>query len=354
MWTTVRYRAASEAHTIPRVTQLKFKAYDNRSVDAARRARIALDLLGINCSGPVPLPRKTTRYAVLKSPFKWKKHQELWEIRTHSRLVTFEADVDTTNRVLQFLYNNVYPGVGLRVRKLVFEPLDKYYKSPYLHTGEIELSDRLSKINESKSKLSTIPPQSLPWSKSSASSSSSSSSSSSVSAPVKGTVLSFDSKNAIVRESLSEDKKKLNPEDVNSVLDEDIVYGEDENIPSTTSSEVINVSLTKLYEALNELIQEENGLNTTTTTAANQEYSASWSKWVKLEQEREDNLRKPTEFDLRPEDTPFVKQYFDKQEAVAASKIKKKVAAKDKAPGSKAALAAAAAAQAKAAPKKKK
>jgi len=41
----------------------------------------------------------------------------------------------TTRKALDFIYKTKYDGVGLRVKRLSFEPLDKYYKDPYLHTG---------------------------------------------------------------------------------------------------------------------------------------------------------------------------------------------------------------------------
>lgn len=55
--------------------------------------------------------------------------------RVSSRLVTFEADVLTTQQAMKFLADVSYEGVGMRVRRLTFEPLEKYYKHPYLHTG---------------------------------------------------------------------------------------------------------------------------------------------------------------------------------------------------------------------------
>src|SRR4051794_40466371 len=106
--------------------------------------------MGIKNVGPVPMPRKRRMFNFLKSPFKWKKHQvqlaallppdyshlqELWEIRTLTRILTFEADVLTTRRALDHIYKTKYAGVGLRVKRLTFEPLEKYYKDPYIHTG---------------------------------------------------------------------------------------------------------------------------------------------------------------------------------------------------------------------------
>lgn len=100
MWTTLKFRAAKNGvmHKMHRVTQLQFKGFDTKAVGSARRAKIALDLMGIKSAGPVPMPRQRTLYAFLKSPFKWKKHQELWETRVYTRILTFEADVLTTRK----------------------------------------------------------------------------------------------------------------------------------------------------------------------------------------------------------------------------------------------------------------
>lgn len=55
MWTTLKFcgkrnKALSSIH---RVTQLKLKAYDARVHGAARKAKIALALMGLKSSGPV-------------------------------------------------------------------------------------------------------------------------------------------------------------------------------------------------------------------------------------------------------------------------------------------------------------
>ena len=74
------------------VYTFRFAAYDTTSHLASTRCAIAARLLGMKCSGPVPLPRRTFRIAVLKSPFKYKKHQEHWEIRTYPWLVQVETN----------------------------------------------------------------------------------------------------------------------------------------------------------------------------------------------------------------------------------------------------------------------
>lgn len=47
-----------------------------------------------------------------------------------------EADVKTSREVIDFLLNkSLDDGVDVRLRRLTFEPLDKWWKNPYLHLG---------------------------------------------------------------------------------------------------------------------------------------------------------------------------------------------------------------------------
>jgi small subunit ribosomal protein S10 len=68
--------------------RIQFKAFDHRLLDrsvgeiveAARRT-------GAKIAGPVPLPTRTSRYTVLRSPHVDKKSREQFEMRRHKRLV---------------------------------------------------------------------------------------------------------------------------------------------------------------------------------------------------------------------------------------------------------------------------
>ena len=42
---------------------------------------------GAKVIGPVPLPTKTNRYCVIRSPHKYKDSREHFEMRTHKRLI---------------------------------------------------------------------------------------------------------------------------------------------------------------------------------------------------------------------------------------------------------------------------
>jgi hypothetical protein len=61
MWATYAHRAKANKKLADthRVTTLKYKGWDIvRTRGAAERARIALDMIGVNCVGPLPLPRQ--------------------------------------------------------------------------------------------------------------------------------------------------------------------------------------------------------------------------------------------------------------------------------------------------------
>lgn len=153
MWSTLAHRAKpnKKLGLTHRVTTLKYKAYESKRIQyCVDRAKIALDMIGVHNVGPIPLPRRRRLVNVLKSPFKWKKHQELWEKRTFSRIISFEADVKTTKEILDYLYRSKYEGIGLRTKRLSFEPLEKYWKHPYLHTVELNRSKRVADLRRSK------------------------------------------------------------------------------------------------------------------------------------------------------------------------------------------------------------
>lgn len=64
------------------------KAYDHRILDYST-ADIVMTAkrTGARVRGPVPLPNKTERFTVLRSPHIDKKSREQFEMKTHKRLV---------------------------------------------------------------------------------------------------------------------------------------------------------------------------------------------------------------------------------------------------------------------------
>ncbi len=64
------------------------RAYDHRILDySTNEIVMTAKRTGARVRGPVPLPNKTERFTVLRSPHIDKKSREQFELRTHKRLV---------------------------------------------------------------------------------------------------------------------------------------------------------------------------------------------------------------------------------------------------------------------------
>lgn len=116
------------------ILTVRFTAYDKRSYYAGKRLAKACSMMGLPYSGPVGLPQKTKRWTVLKSPFKYKKHQESWEQRHIRSIVT----IDTANHghivpnLLNYIAKTCYSGVDVKIRSRRFIAPDQIYTDPYL------------------------------------------------------------------------------------------------------------------------------------------------------------------------------------------------------------------------------
>ena len=64
------------------------RAYDHRILDySTGKIVMTAKRTGARVRGPVPLPNKTERFTVLRSPHIDKKSREQFELQTHKRLV---------------------------------------------------------------------------------------------------------------------------------------------------------------------------------------------------------------------------------------------------------------------------
>jgi small subunit ribosomal protein S10 len=64
------------------------RAYDHRILDySTSEIVVTAKRTGARVHGPVPLPNKTERFTVLRSPHIDKKSREQFELQTHKRLV---------------------------------------------------------------------------------------------------------------------------------------------------------------------------------------------------------------------------------------------------------------------------
>ena len=68
--------------------RIRLKAFDHAVIDQAAGDIVrTAEKTGAQVSGPIPLPTKTQRWTVLRSPHVDKKSREHFEIRTHKRLL---------------------------------------------------------------------------------------------------------------------------------------------------------------------------------------------------------------------------------------------------------------------------
>jgi small subunit ribosomal protein S10 len=95
--------------------RIRLKAFDHVVLDqaAADIVRTA-EKTGAQVSGPIPLPVKTERWTVLRSPHVDKKSREQFELRTHKRLMDI---VDPTDKTVDALMKLELPaGVDVQIK----------------------------------------------------------------------------------------------------------------------------------------------------------------------------------------------------------------------------------------------
>ena len=95
--------------------RIRLKAFDHVVLDqaAADIVRTA-EKTGAQVSGPIPLPVKTERWTVLRSPHVDKKSREQFEIRTHKRLLDILEPTQQTLDALMKL--DLSAGVDVEIK----------------------------------------------------------------------------------------------------------------------------------------------------------------------------------------------------------------------------------------------
>ena len=95
--------------------RVKLKSYDHRVLDGATEQLLDVALrTGAKIVGPVPLPTKSERFTVPRSPHRHKDSQEAFEIKTHKRLVEI---VEPTDKTIDSLMHLELPaGVDIEVK----------------------------------------------------------------------------------------------------------------------------------------------------------------------------------------------------------------------------------------------
>ena len=95
--------------------KVRFKGYDDKLLDKTISEIVhTVKRTGAEIVGPIPLPTKTNRYTVLRSPHVDKKSREQFEIRTHKRLIDV---LDPGNKTIENLTRlNLPAGVDIEIK----------------------------------------------------------------------------------------------------------------------------------------------------------------------------------------------------------------------------------------------
>lgn len=95
--------------------RVRLKSYDHRVLDATCEQLLDTALrTGAKIVGPIPLPTKTSRITVIRSPFVEKNIQETFEIKTHKRIIDI---VEPTDKTIDSLMHLELPaGVDIEVK----------------------------------------------------------------------------------------------------------------------------------------------------------------------------------------------------------------------------------------------
>ncbi|OMJ23980.1 37S ribosomal protein S10, mitochondrial [Smittium culicis] len=119
------YGAPKRLESIHGVTvcQLQLRSYSLHRLDFyvefIQRAAYAMN---IPCSGNIPLPVHKKRWVVLKSPFVHKSAMEVFERRTHKRLVQIrDTNIETLEKWIKYVEDNVPGGIGLKCKVFEYE-----------------------------------------------------------------------------------------------------------------------------------------------------------------------------------------------------------------------------------------
>ncbi len=95
--------------------RIKLKGYDHRILDRSVKTILdALERVGAEVVGPIPLPTEKKVYTVLRSTFVHKNSREQFEMRIHKRLIEV---LNPTPKIIDALTNLSLPaGVSIEVK----------------------------------------------------------------------------------------------------------------------------------------------------------------------------------------------------------------------------------------------
>ncbi|MCC6352355.1 MAG: 30S ribosomal protein S10 [Verrucomicrobiae bacterium] len=95
--------------------RIRLKAFDHRLLDHSTSEIVeTAKRTGARVAGPVPLPTKTERFTVNRSPHVDKKSMDQFEIRTHKRMLDI---IDPTAKTIDELKKlNLPAGVDITIK----------------------------------------------------------------------------------------------------------------------------------------------------------------------------------------------------------------------------------------------
>ena len=95
--------------------RIRLKAFDHAVLDQAAADIVrTVEKTGGKVSGPIPLPTKTQRWTVLRSPHIDKKSRDQFELKTHKRLIDI---TDSRSQTVDALTKLALPaGVDVQIK----------------------------------------------------------------------------------------------------------------------------------------------------------------------------------------------------------------------------------------------
>jgi len=119
--------------TIRKVVHIRLYGWEVVLDTYAKKLVLSLSMIpgiGLHTRNVVPLPTFIRKWNILKSPFKHKRARHAFEMRTHKRLISFEADKELANRFVNYVIQLLPSEVGAKINVFTYEPLSKYYNMP--------------------------------------------------------------------------------------------------------------------------------------------------------------------------------------------------------------------------------
>lgn len=94
--------------------ELRLKAFESRILDKAVSDIVGtVSRIGARYRGPIPIPKKISRFTVNRSPHVDKKSREQFEIRDHCRLLIIEASPQTVDALMKL---DIAAGVDIQIK----------------------------------------------------------------------------------------------------------------------------------------------------------------------------------------------------------------------------------------------